>query len=286
MNKILISGATGTTGGAVVEELKAKGVPFVAAVHSKKKVEQFADQGIEAVVVDLGDPDSIEQALNGVTKAYSMSPLSLDIVQHGLNFVEAAARAGLKHVVRLSGLGADSPQAIAVGRWHRKVELALQDSGIPYTIVRPISFMQNYANFYSNTIRQQNAFYLPQGDGKVSLIDARDVAAVIAESLTGDGHEGKAYDLTGPEALSNYNIAKILTEVTGRQVNYIDVPVETAREGMINDGTPAELADAMIELLTIYKAGYGEAVSPTVEQILGRAPIRFEQFAEDYRDRF
>lgn len=286
MSRILITGATGTTGGAVAAELHSRGIPFIAAVHSEKKAEELASQGMETVMMDMDDPVSLERALEGVDKAYSMSPMSPEIARHGRNFVEAAAQSGLEHVVRLSGLGADSPQAITLGRWHREVEVALEGSGIPYTIVRPISFMQNYANFYSYTIRQDNAFYLPQADCKVSLIDVRDVAAVIVEALAGSGHENKAYDLTGPEAVSNYDIAEILSKGAGREISYVDIPEAAAREGMIDSGMPSEMADAMLELLAVYKAGYGANISPAVKQILGRDPIRFEQFALDYRDSF
>ena len=284
--KILVTGATGNIGSQVVGLLKARQIPFRAAVHSGEKAAALERQGIEATVVDLNSVETIEKAMRGIDKVFSLSPFVPNLAGLGENIVKAARRAGIKYIVRSSGLGADNPDAITLGRWHREAEMAVEGSGIPFTIVRPITFMQNYINFHSRTIKQQGAFYAAQGDGKVSLIDVRDVAEVMVKVLTSGGHEGKAYDITGPEAISNYEIASALTEVAGRQIKYVDVPESAVRKGMLDTGMPEELVNALMELVAISKAGHLSAVLPGVERLLGRKPGSFRRFAQDFKSAF
>lgn len=281
-NIIFVSGATGNIGKEVVKQLIEKGIRVRAGVHSEQKAGILKKLGAEVVLIDLNDIKSIQTALEGVGKAFSLIPLVPNLAELGANFIKAAKIAGVKYIVWSSGMGADSPQAITLGKWHRAAEKAVEASGISYTIVRPNSFMQNYVNFAGHTIKNQNAFYFPQGDGKISLIDVRDIAAVISILLTESGHEGKAYNLTGAEAISNHKIADILSEITGRTINYIDVPVEAARQSMKDMGMPEVIVEALLELSAIIKAGYTSEVSPAVEQITGKQPISFRQFAKDY----
>lgn len=281
-NIIFVSGATGNIGKEVVKQLIEKGVHVRAGVHSEQKAGILKELGAEVVLIDLNNIKNIKTGLEGVTKAFSLIPLVPNLAELGANFVKAAKMAGVNHIVWSSGMGADSPQAITLGKWHREAEKAVEASGITYTIVRPNSFMQNYVNFAGHTIKNQNAFYFPQGDGKISLIDVRDIAAVISILLTESGHEGKAYNLTGDEAISNYKVAEILSEITGRSINYIDVPVDTARQSMKDMGMPDVIVEALLELSSIIKAGYTSEVSNAVKQITGKQPISFRQFAKDY----
>lgn len=283
---IFVSGATGNIGFEVVKSLSQSRIPVRAGVHSLKKAGPLKELGAEVVLVDFNDSQSIIAALDGVEKAFSLSPLVPNIVELGINFVKSAKKAGVKYIVRSSGLGADSPSAITLGRWHREVEQALETSGMAYTLIRPNSFMQNYVTYSSHTIQSQNAFYLPQGTGRISLIDVRDIAAIVATLLTGKGYEGKAYNLTGGEAISNTQIADRLSKVTGRNIQYVDVPEEAARKSMQATGMPDVIGEALLELSAIVKAGYTSEVSPSVEKILGRKPIRFEQFANDFSQMF
>lgn len=281
-NIIFVSGAAGNIGNEVVKQLIEKGIRVRAGVHSKQKAGILKELGAEVVLIDLNDIKSIQTMLDGVEKAFSLIPLVPNLAELGANFVKAANLSGVKYIVWSSGMGADSPQAITLGKWHREAEKAVETSGIPYTIVRPNSFMQNYVNFAGHSIKNQNAFYFPQGDGKISLIDVRNIAEVVSVLLTESGHEGKAYNLTGAEAISNYKIAEILSEITGRTINYIDIPVDTARQSMKNMGMPESIVEALLELSAIIKAGYTSEVSPAVEQITGKQPISFKQFAKDH----
>jgi uncharacterized protein YbjT (DUF2867 family) len=206
------------------------------------------------------------------------------MVEMGALLVEEAKKAKVKHIVRLSVLGAGTVQ-IPIPRWHRQVEKLIEESGITYTFLRPNSFMQNFINF-GYTIKNQGAFYLPSGDSKVSYVDVRDIAAVAVKALIQNGHENKAYDITGPEVLSNHEVAEILSEVTGKKINYINVSDDDARNGMKMMGMPDWLINALIELYKITRSGFGADVSPVVEQITGRNPISFNQFAKDYAEAF
>jgi uncharacterized protein YbjT (DUF2867 family) len=285
-NTILVLGATGNIGSQVVKQLAAAGANVRAAVRSPRKAEALKGEGVSLVEFDTDKPETVEAAFQGVDKAFFLTPLVPDMVELSANLVEVATKAGVKHIVKSSGMGAEVEPGITLTRWHRAAEKAIEASGIAYTFVRPNGFMQNYANFSGSTIKTQNAFYLPVGDGKVSYIDARDIASVAVAALTQEGHEGKAYEVTGPEALSNEEIAEIITQVVGRKINYVDVSDDAARSEMKQSGMPDVVVDATMELYGLYKAGYASEVTPAVEQVTGKTAISFEQFAKDYADGF
>jgi uncharacterized protein YbjT (DUF2867 family) len=146
--------------------------------------------------------------------------------------------------------------------------------------------MQNFVTYNAATINTQNAFYGSQGDGKVSHIDLRDIAAVAVKTLTESGHEGKAYTLTGPEALSNARVAEILSEDTGREIKYVDLADEQFKQALIQAGLPEWSADALVDLQRFYREGGASAVTGDVEKLLRRKPISFEQFSRDYAQAF
>lgn len=279
---VFVSGATGNIGSQVLKSLLSAGAKVRVDVRSKEKGTGFQKMGVEVVEMDLQNAGSIESALHGVEKAFSMSPLVPGIVEMGVNFAKAAKKAGVRYVVRSSGMGADALHPITLGKWHREAEKALENSGIPYTILRPNSFMQNYINFASQSIKNQNAFYFPQGDGKTSLVDVRDVGAVAAQLLLKGGHEGKAYTITGPTALSNHDIARIFSEVTGRTISYYDVPEEAARQAMKGLGVPDVIIESLLQLYAVNKAGHTADVTDTVEKITGKRATSFQQFAADF----
>jgi uncharacterized protein YbjT (DUF2867 family) len=279
---ILVTGATGNIGSEVVKQLSVTGANVRAAVRRSTDVDEIKGAKVELVEFDFDKPEIIGAAFKGVEKLFLLTPFVPNMVEMGANLVERAKKVGIKHIVRLSGMGADIEPGITLGRWHREVEKMVEASGIPYTILRPNGFMQNYANFMGHTIKTQSAFYLPLGDSKTSYVDTRDIASVAVEVLTKSGHEGKAYNITGPDSLSNYQIAEILSTVIGRKINYVNVSDDDARKGMQGAGMPDWMVDALMELYTIQRAGYASDISPVVEQVTGKKPISFAQFARDY----
>lgn len=232
--------------------------------------------GVEQIAGDFNDLGSLRPALEGVEKFFSLSPLAENLVQLGINSIEAAKRSGVRYLVRSSAMGADE-NAITIGRWHREVEKALESSGLAYTILQPNAFMQNFL-LSAGSIKGGSAFYQPLGDAKVSHIDLRDIAAVAVTVLSEPGHEGKKYVLTGPEALSNSDIAAKFSIALGTKVQYFDVTAEQAEDSMRKAGMPEWMIRIYLEPFAIGNAGYASAVSPDVAQVLNRRAIGFDEF--------
>lgn len=226
-------------------------------------------------------------ALKGHEAFFSLTPLVENLVEAGEKAVQAAKAAGIKKIVRSSAQGAAPDAGIDLGRWHYAVEKAVKDSGIPFTILRPANFMQNYLNFGTpETIKTQNVFYSPLGEAKISPIDTRDISAVAAKVLVEAGHEDKHYELTGGESLSNSEIAELFSRALGRKVSHISIPESAASDAMAKAGTPSWLVQLHTELNAVGKAGYLAAVKPDTELILKRKPISFSRFIQDHLANF
>jgi uncharacterized protein YbjT (DUF2867 family) len=165
----------------------------------------------------------------------------------------------------------------------------IEVSGIPYTFLCPTFLMQSFATFFPQKIKEQGTFYLPAGDGKVSFVDVRDIAAIAVEALTNnnDGrHNGKAYNITGPEAISFGQAARILSEQVGKKISYVSISEDVARKGMKEIGWNEWRINFLIELYNIIKQGYLEEISTPVEEATGKRALSFSQFAKDYADAF
>ncbi|WP_266204115.1 SDR family oxidoreductase [Pontibacter kalidii] len=286
---ILVTGATGTVGREVVKQLSMLDgdIRVRAGVHSIIKGENLKRlPGVEIVEMDFEDPDSLHAAFTHVDKVFLITPFAADQIQMAKTLVDEAREAGVKHIVKLSVIGADAEPGLALGRWHREIEKYIENSGFSYTFLRPTSFMQNYINYNADSIKKEGRFYGATGEGKVGWVDARDIAAVGVEALTNDDHIGKAYDITGGEALSNYEVAQLMGEVTGKPVNYVDVPDEAAKKGMTDHGVPGFMADAMIEVYREYRAGKSNETTDTVERVAGRKPHTMRQFLQDHKECF
>jgi uncharacterized protein YbjT (DUF2867 family) len=283
---ILVTGATGNTGAPVLGALVERNAAVRAFVHDPKKFS--APAGVEVAAGDFRDAASLEAALAGVDHAYLVGPAGPDQVELETAFVEAAQRAGLAHLVRLSILGADQPGADAVrfAAAHATMEQVVQSSGIPWTLLRANAFMQNSLR-QAEAIAGQSAFYSASSPAaRVSFIDARDIGEAAARVLTEPGHQGQAYQLTGPEALCDDDIAARLSDVLGRTITHVQVPWEAVREPLAGMGAPEWSLDGFKELSDFYETGAAAGVSPDVERLLGRPPRIFADFAADYRAAF
>ena len=284
---ILITGATGTVGAATLKLLADKDAKVRAGVHSLIKGERLKHPNVELCEIDFHRPETLEAAFTGIEKVFMITPFTENSVEMGLQLLEEAKKHGVKHIVRLSALGADAEPGIQLGRWHREVEKAIEESGIPYTFLRPNSFMQNFVNYQAAGINATDTIFLPLGQGKVSYIDTRDVAEVAAAILQDTAiHAGQAYELTGPEAISVEEVAHELSRATGRKISYQDVPEDAARQGMLEAHMPDWMTDAMLELNVLNKAGHAAHVTDEVEKLTGNRPRRFADFAEDYKHLF
>jgi uncharacterized protein YbjT (DUF2867 family) len=282
---ILVTAASSNVGSQVVQQLGSKDVNIRAAVRSPNRVKNFPSH-INIVEFDLNQPDTVTTAFAGVDKVFIMTPLVPNLAELDLACLEAAKQAGVKHIVKLSVMGADTEPKMLLGQAHRESERHIEASGIPYTFLRPNSFFQNYIIYAGETIKSQNSFYLPLGEGKISLVDIRDVAGVAAIILTEKGHEEKKYQITGSEALSNFQVAEILSQVLGRKITYVDIPEETARQAMKDIGVPEIQIEMVLGLYARQKAGSYSAITSAIEEVTSNSPLTLEKFVNDYATAF
>ena len=296
MDSILVTGATGTVGSEVVKQLALSSSSIDkkiirAGVHSLNKVDKLKQYKlVEIVNMDYYKSETITTALQNIDKLFWLTPLTLNTTQISSNLVKEAQKTDIKHIVKLSVMGADFETATTIARLHRQEEKIIVESGIPYTFLRPVGFMQNFINFFGQTIKNQNAFYLPAGDGKVSFVDVRDIAAVAVKTLVANDndnqHIGKAYVITGDELLTYKQAAEIISKELGKKINYVNISDEDDRKAMNGIGMEDWLIDGMMELYSIIKDGHAAQITNTVEQIVGKKPISFSQFAKEYAEFF
>jgi uncharacterized protein YbjT (DUF2867 family) len=273
MSKILVVGASGTVGSELSKLLKARG-HTVTRASSKKNL--LADQ----VHLNLATREGLAQAFEGVEKAFLLSPPGFTNQDELLSPVIDHAKArGLKKVVLMSAMGANASDELPM----RKAELHLEKAGLTYNIIRPNWFMQNFNTFWIQGILAQGKIFLPTGKAKGSFIDARDIAAVAASLLHDDRFNNQAFDLTGAEALDHDQVARILSETTGKQIGYQEIPSEAMLQGLLQAGLPKNYAEFLIVILGYFKAGYSERTTDAVQKITGKDPIRFKQYAADYK---
>ena len=287
---ILVTGASGNIGSQVVKQLlsDAPDVSIKAAAHSSQNVKKVkSDARVKVIQIDYNEPETVRGALNDVDKLFLLPPDVPNAADLASNVVIEAKKAGIRQIVKQSVMGADLEADVGTMRLHRQVEKFIEQSGIPFTFLRPNEFMQNFVNFHSPSIKGNNAFYLPLEDAKVSLVDVRDIASVAVQSLIDeDKHKNKTYLITGPEALSYHQVAEILSNTTGRKINYVNISDEEARAAMKEIGMNDWLINTVSELSEYFRKGKASEISPAVEEVTGSKPISFSQFANDYVDAF
>lgn len=273
MSKTLVIGASGTVGSELVRLLAARGHDVVRTTHR-------APTGAGQVQVDLATRQGLAAAFEGVDRAFLLSPPGFANQDELLvPLIDEARRRGLEKVVLMSAMGANADPAAPL----RKAELALENSGLAWNVIRPNWFMQNFHTYWLQGIREHGAIFLPVGRAKGSFIDARDIAAVAAELLTRSDLDGRDFDLTGAEALDHHEVAAILSRETGRLIGFEDIAPEAMLKGLLEMQMPRAYADFLVLILGYFKAGYAERTTSAVQDILGRAPGRFAQYAKDYR---
>jgi NAD(P)H dehydrogenase (quinone) len=283
MGKILVTGATGNIGSRLVENLKEKNLEVIAGVSSLSKGGRFMKQAIDTTIINFTRPETLETALEGVERLFLLLPLAEPMATWGRQVIAAARQAGVQFILRSSGLGADPDTGYELGKIHGLIDQDLRESGIPFAIIRPNSFMQNYVNFFGAMIRDRQALYLAQGQGRISLIDVRDIAAAAAAILADPGsHRQQAYDLTGPEALTNEEIAGIISRVLGKTVTYQDIDAESYRQGLLSLGVPEWNIRVLESLNRRIKLGLTAEVNSQVRMLTGKTAIPFSRFAEDH----
>lgn len=287
---IAVVGATGNIGRELVMQLAMAGKPVRALVRNPGKAAQMFGSfpNVEAVTADVAKPDSLPAALQGVERAFLLTPSDFRQVNLQGNFIKAAAAAGVKHVVKLSVVGAAPNAPAQLMRWHAQCELLLEQSGMAWTHIRPHVFYQYWLPL-AYPIMMGGGFYASlKADVPLPALDIRDIATVAAACLTEPGHEGKTYELTGGEALTNLQVAEKIGKVLGKPVSYMTMSGPDTVAGMMQLGIPRWFCEFVVGMDEAYSTGNYSNVSYDFYKITGRQPRSadafFAEFGEMYRN--
>jgi uncharacterized protein YbjT (DUF2867 family) len=278
----LVAGATGNTGSGVAGALLAEGRRVRALVRDDAKAQALRQQGAEIAVVDLDDPKTLDVGLmEGVRDVYFVTWNGPTARHQSRNLLEAILGSGATpRVVRLSAFGTPGSRIISE---LASCEEELEDSGLPWTILKPTFFMQNVL-MAAESVREQGVLYWDWGAGAAGMVDVRDVVDCAVGVLTGKAGDvaGRTFVLTGPASIGFAEVAVSLSQVIGREVEYVSVSHRAASEAMVAMGMPAWIAAGYAELSAGFEQGFADLTTADVRQLSGHEPRGFEEFARDY----
>ena len=278
---ILVTTA-GKVGSETARLLRQQDAPVRVLVRAPEKAKALAEAGVQVAVGDLDAPASLDEAMTGVTAVVLVSP---GVAAQELNVIASAVRAGARHVTKVTSKASpDSP--IARRRWQAEIEAGLAASGIAHTLLRSNAYMQNVLAL-APAMAATSSFGSAARKGRVGMVDARDVAAVAAQ-IAGSplAHADQTYWLTGPELISNYDVAAVLSRLLGRAITYRELSFEESKDAMIRAGVPAPVAEMNAQAFSLAAEGDAEWVTGDVRSLLGRPARSFEQFAADHAAAF
>lgn len=277
---ILITGATGNTGSEIARRLAARVIPFVAMARGEDSRKRLAELGISSVHGDFDDPSSLRTALAGISRVYLVSTPDETLIRRETAIIDAAARAGVRHIVKCSAYLSSPSSPSPNLRAHAQIEAHLAASGAALTVLRPHGFMQTFTLFSWDLIQRAGVISAPHGDGAMALVDVRDVAEVATLALTQTGHEGKTYDITGPDALTMWDMAETLERVLGRPVSYVEGDERSMGRVMTALGVPDAPREHVMVIARLTREGKLGAVHTTLQD-LGVTPTSYETFVRD-----
>jgi uncharacterized protein YbjT (DUF2867 family) len=279
---VILVTTAGKVGSETVRLLRQRDLPVRVLLRDPAKARPLAEAGAEVAIGDLDVPASIDAAMTGIDTVVLVSPA---VPAQELNVIGAAAREGAGHVIKAtSKASADSP--IARRRWQTEIEAGLAASGIPHTLLRSNAYMQNVL-MLAPVIAQTNSFGSAAGQGRTGMVDARDVAAAAAQIASSPAeHAGQTYWLSGPEPISNYDVAAVLSQLLSRTITYREITFEENRDAMIRAGVPAPIAEMNAQAFSLTAEGDAEWITEDVPALLGRPGRTFEQFAADHATAF
>ena len=278
---ILATGATGTVGSTVIDALSGSDDRVRVATRDIEAARAELPGVDDYVTFDFAHPETWGPTLAGVDRLFLVRPpvVRVDPIRE---FVDAAARVGVGHVVYLSVLGTEKNPLLP----HRRIERRIESSGVRHTFLRASFFMQDLVENHRRDIVEHDEVFVPAGAGETSFVDARDVGAATALALTEPGHAGRAYDLTGPEALTYSEVADVFTEVLGRRITYADPSLLAFARRMRSRGTPLPFVVVMLGIYTTARLGLAGRVTRDVETVIGREPIDLREFVADHAGSF
>jgi uncharacterized protein YbjT (DUF2867 family) len=284
---ILLTGATGAAGSFIANEFVEQGVPVRILVRDRAKAKRFENiPTVEIVEGDMSDRSSLTHALEGVHRVLLISGAAADMVETQFTFIDACKAAGVRHVIKFSGLDARLETIFPFGLMHKKVEDYLEASGLAWTHLRPTGFMQEYLR-EAPSIIHEGALYLPLGEVRLNPIDLLDVGKIGFLLLRDGGHEGERLALTGPEALSMAEMADRISQAGGKTVRYIPVSPDQRRQALISHGIPVEIADALdAQVHERLKGGLESEVDLSTHHLFNVKPTTFLEFAQRNAEAF
>lgn len=278
--KILVTGAPGNVGSEVVRELLALGADFRVAAFNPDAARETLGAATDIVHFDFLKPETFAAAFDGIERMFLVRPPALSNVKRDIApAIHSAVSAGVRHIVFLSLQGVENNRIVP----HYKIEQAILESGVAYTFLRASFFMQNLSTTHRDEIRERNEIAVPMGKAQTSFIDVRDIAAVAARALTEEGHENRMYTLTGGQALDYHEVAAKLSAELARPIAYTNPSALGFLRQQVSAGRPFGFAFVMTALYTLTRMGNAKDITPDVENLLGRPPIAFDQFAHDFR---
>ena len=281
---IVVTGATGNVGSSVVRSLLEHGEKVRAFVRDPAKAQRMLGGEAELSIGDFDDARSVAEALDGAERVFLSSGEGPDKVRWEKAVIDAAAKAGVGLVVKASTMGADAASFSSLA-WHGELEEALKSSGVPWTILQSNWYMTNLLP-NAGQIVATGKIFMPAGDARIGMVDPADTGRVGAAVLAGDGHEGKTYTVTGPERVGFAQVAEALSAVTGRTIEYVDVPPEAAMAAMAGAGLPEWLPDFLDRLLARFRAGEFGDVADSVERLTGSPATPIEEFVKKHAAAF
>ncbi|PBQ30583.1 hypothetical protein CNR22_01945 [Sphingobacteriaceae bacterium] len=268
-NKILVTGATGTIGQALIKGLQNKNTSFVAGVRDTKQAAEKIP-GTTLVRFDFGDPSTYETATEGVNKVFLLGPpLNLNLVELISPFIDFLKKKNITRVVYVSALAMEKVKELP---FHVTLVKKLQDEGFDYTILNLSFFSQNFKSYEWDNIKERGITYMPAGTGKVGFVDVYDIGEAAAIVLTEEGHEKKTYQLTGPDLLSYGDAAEILSEVTGKTIVYPNPSPEEYTSVLKSAGAPDFIAPYMISVYSLIANNEVSVLTDDIEKITGKKP--------------
>lgn len=285
MTRILVTGATGNIGRHVTAALLERGASVRAFVRDPARAAELLGEQVELAVGDFEDVASLRRALRNVDHVFLTSADGPHKPAHETAVIDAAAAAWVQRIVKLSSIGAAANASLGFWRWHGQVEEHLVRSQLPAVVLRSNFFMTGLLAS-AGAIAGTGKLFAPADDAKIAMIDSRDVAGAAAALLTEDGHEGRTYIVSGPEAITYRDVAEQLAAAIGRPVEFVDLPDEAAYAGMLDSGAPQWLAENVVGLFGELREGAGAEVTDTVRALTGRPPRTFAEFARDHAAAF
>lgn len=278
---ILVTGATGNVGSALVAELALRKEPVRAFVRDEKRARERLGNDAELAVGDFEDPASVARALEGIEAVFLSSVDGPRKVRHETTVIDEAAAAGVRRIVKCSTTRAEIGSPLPPMDWHGRIEDYLRASGVPSVVLHSYFYMTNLLAS-AEPVRGMGKLFAPLGGAKIAMIDPRDTAAVAAAVITTDGLDGKTLELSGPESITYEQIADELSAATGRSVAFVDIPDEAARQSFVDAGFPDWLITHFGYLFPLLREGAIAQPTDTVRAVTGREPRTFAAWARDY----